>query len=292
MTRSADPGERLAIGRFARLSGLSIGALRHYDELGLLHPIEVDRDTGYRRYAREQLPTAQAIGRLRDLEVPLEDIRELLGTDDLAERHQRLVGHRSRIETRVNRLVRVLHVVRQLSQGREPIMATETQATGAPGTSMSGDALDEAGHRALGKALYNHVWSLLEVADRTAEQVDELLYASHASAYHWSKGGGTLANQARSEWQIARVYSTLGRGEPAVWHAGRCLELAEAALAAGVADDWDVPAALEGLARAQAVAGDGAAAEATRARAREALAGIADPEDRELIEQDLATTPV
>ena len=294
MTRSADPEERLAIGRFARLSGLSIGALRHYDELGLLHPIEVDRDTGYRRYAREQLPTAEAIGRLRDLEVPLEGIRELLGTDDPAERRQRLAGHRSRLEARVNRLVRVLHVVRQLSEGREPIMATKTEATGASGASISGDPLDEAGHRALGKALYNHVWSLLEVADRTADQIDELLYVSHASAYHWTKGGGTLANRARSEWQIARVYSTLGRGEPAVWHADRCLELAEAAVAAGLADDWDVPAALEGLARAQAVAGDRAAAEATRerARAREALAGIADPEDRELIEGDLATTPI
>ena len=72
----------------------------------------------------------------------------------------------------------------------------------------------------------------------------------------------------------------------------RCLELAEAAAAAGVADDWDVPAALEGLARAQAVAGDRAAADATRARARHAVAGIADPEDRQLIEQDLETTPL
>jgi hypothetical protein len=88
------------------------------------------------------------------------------------------------------------------------------------------------------------------------------------------------------------VYSTLGRGEPALWHALRCLELAEAGLAAGVADDWDVPAALEGLARAQAVTGDRAAAEATRGRAREALAAITDPEDRQLIEQDLETTPL
>jgi hypothetical protein len=47
-----------------------------------------------------------------------------------------------------------------------------------------------------------------------------------------------------------------------------------------------------GLARAQAVAGDRAAAEATRIRARKAVAGIADPEDRHLIEQDLETTPL
>jgi hypothetical protein len=167
-------------------------------------------------------------------------------------------------------------------------MGTDTIEAG-PGAEAG---LDSDGHRALGKALYQHVWSLLEVADRTPEQIDEMLYATHASAYHWLRGGGTLANRARSEWQIARVYSTLGRGEPALWHAGRCLELAEAAVTAGVADDWDVPAALEGLARAQAVAGDTAVAALTRSRAQAALAGIADPEDRELIAQDLATTPI
>ena len=155
--------------------------------------------------------------------------------------------------------------------------------TGARAT----ETLDAETHRQLGKELYNHTWSLIESSDRTPAEDDEMLFATHASAYHWSRSGGTLTNAARGHWQIARVYSTLGRGEPAMWHARRCLELAEAAAAAGVADDWDVPAALEGLARALAVTGDRAAAEATWARAREAVRGIADPEDRQLIEQDL-----
>ena len=118
-----------------------------------------------------------------------------------------------------------------------------------------------------------------------------MLYATHASAFHWLHGGGTLANRARGEWQVARVYATLGLGDSALRHARRCLELAERATVAGVADDWDIPAALEGLARAQAVNGDHEAAATTRERARAALAGIADPEDRQLIEQDLASTP-
>ena len=162
----------------------------------------------------------------------------------------------------------------------------------ATGTTAATDALDAETHRRLGKDLFNHPWTLIEKADRTPAETDDMIHATHASAWHWARAGGSLANAARGEWQIARVYSTLGRGEPALWHAQRCLELAEAALAAGAADDWDVPAALEGLARAQAVAGDRAVAEATRARAREALAGIANPEDRQLIEQDLETTPV
>ena len=40
--------DQIPIGRFARLTGLSVGALRHYDELDLLRPIEVGRFTGYR----------------------------------------------------------------------------------------------------------------------------------------------------------------------------------------------------------------------------------------------------
>jgi hypothetical protein len=159
-------------------------------------------------------------------------------------------------------------------------------------TGATDDALGTEGHRRLGKDLYNHTWSLIEVGDRTPEQVDEMLATAHASAYHWSKGGGTLANAARGQWQIARVYSTLGRAEPALWHARRCVELAGAAARAGVADDWDMAAALETLARAQLVAGLDADATATRDRARAALATIADPEDRQLIEQDIESLAI
>jgi DNA-binding transcriptional MerR regulator len=281
--RGTDPGataavDRLSIGRFSRLTGLSIGALRHYDELDLLRPVEVDRFTGYRYYAVDQVEIGRAIARLRDLEVPLEEIRAVLGTDDPAEQRRRVADQAARVRARVDRQVRVLHVLRQLAHGKEPIVSNTATETAT---------LDVDSHRRLGKELYNQTWTLLETTDRTPDQVDEMVFTTHASSYHWSKGGGTLANQARGHWQISRVYSTLGRGEPAVWHAQRCLELAEAAVAAGVADDWDVPAALEGLARAHLVVGDQAAAAEALTRAHAALEAIADPEDRALIAQDL-----
>jgi DNA-binding transcriptional MerR regulator len=277
--------DKLSIGRFARVTGLSIGALRHYDELDLLRPVEVDRWTGYRRYAIDQVELGRAIARLRDLEVPLEDIRSVLGTDDPAEQRRRVADQAARVQARVDRQVRILHVLRQLSQGRERLVTETAAATPA-------EMLDADAHRRLGKALFDHTWTLLETPDRTKEQVDEMIAATHASAWHWSKAGGTLANAARSQWQIARVYATLGRGEPAVAHAMRCLELAEAATEAGVADDWDMPSALEALARAQSVAGDRAGAAETLARGRQAAARIADPEDRQLIESDLASITV
>jgi hypothetical protein len=151
--------------------------------------------------------------------------------------------------------------------------------------------LDAATRRRLAADLFNHTWTLIEKADRTPAETDEMIHAAHASRYHWSKVG-TTANLGRGEWQCARVYSTLGRGEPALWHARRCIEYAEAAWAAGEAESFDVPSSYEAMARALAVAGDRAAAEEWRARARAAVAAITDPEDRQIIEQDLATLPL
>ena len=76
----------LPIGRFARLTGLTIGALRHYDEAGVLEPADVDPATGYRRYRRDQVATARAVAALRDLELSLPAIRALLDADDPATR--------------------------------------------------------------------------------------------------------------------------------------------------------------------------------------------------------------
>src|SRR5512141_910242 len=95
-----DDPDLIPIGRFARLTGLSIGALRHYDELDLLRPIEVDRFTGYRRYAEDQVDIGRAIARLRDLEVPLEEIRAVLGTDDPGEQRRRVAGQAARVQAR------------------------------------------------------------------------------------------------------------------------------------------------------------------------------------------------
>src|SRR5689334_20920069 len=156
--------DRISIGRFARLTGLSIGALRHYDELDLLRPVEVDRFTAYRYYAPDQVAVGQAIARLRDLEVPLEEIRSVLTTDDPQEQRRRVADQAVRVQTRVDRQVRILHVLRQLSQGRDQLVTETAAATPA-------EMLDADAHRRLGKALYNQTWTLLETTDRTKEQV-------------------------------------------------------------------------------------------------------------------------
>lgn len=68
----------MPIGRFAAAVRLSVKALRHYDELGLLAPAFVDPQTGYRYYRRSQARTAVMIAMLRSLDVPLATVRAAL----------------------------------------------------------------------------------------------------------------------------------------------------------------------------------------------------------------------
>ena len=76
------PPDRLTIGQVARLSGLTTRALRHYDKLGVLRPAEVSDENGYRFYAREQVETARQVRVLRELEVPLDEVRRIVSDPD------------------------------------------------------------------------------------------------------------------------------------------------------------------------------------------------------------------
>lgn len=85
------------IGRFSSICRLTIPALRLYDELGLLRPAVVDSDSGYRYYSLAQAPEAERIRRLREVEMPLDEIRALLADHDPAQVRDRLASHRSRL---------------------------------------------------------------------------------------------------------------------------------------------------------------------------------------------------
>jgi hypothetical protein len=148
------------------------------------------------------------------------------------------------------------------------------------------EALEPEQHRQLGADLFNRTWTFMERTDRTREDDDEMLHCAHASAYHWLQVG-TPANRSRSEWQCSRVYTILGRVEPALHHARRCLEIVEANPDA--MEDWDLAAAYEALARANMVAGELEEARRYAALGREATARIADEDDRAVLEGDFAT---
>jgi hypothetical protein len=134
------------------------------------------------------------------------------------------------------------------------------------------------------RELFNRVWELMERATRTPEEDDEMIHAAHASRYHWGVVG-KAENRARGEWQISRMYTVLGRGEPAVARAQRCLEICEEH---GLAD-WDLAYAYESLARAHKTAGDTAKARKFKKLARAAGDQIAEQEERDHFNDDYAT---
>jgi hypothetical protein len=83
------------------------------------------------------------------------------------------------------------------------------------------------------------------------------------------------------------MYTVLGRAEPALHHARRCLEICESAPEA--LEDWDLPFAYEALARAHSVAGNAEDARRFAELGRAAAAAVADEDDRGHVEADLAT---
>jgi DNA-binding transcriptional MerR regulator len=271
---SLETTQLMPIGRFSRLTGLTVKALRHYDEMGLLRPASVDRDTGYRFYAAAQVPIAEAIRMLRRLEVPLDDISTLLVSDDPVEVRRLLVDHQRRTAMRSAELKAILQGLQPLIDGKETVMGTPAEA------------LDREAQRRLGIDLFNKTWTLMEKEARTTEDDDEMLHCAHASAYHWIQIG-TAANRARGEWQCSRVHAILGQPEAAIHHAARCLAIVEES--PETMEEFDLPAAYEALARAYAVAGRSGEARRYLELGKAEAAKISDDDDRAIIETDLAT---
>ena len=139
-------------------------------------------------------------------------------------------------------------------------------------------------HKKMGVTLFNRVWDLLDKEERTAAETDEMLHAAHASRYHWGEIGTPL-NFERGEWQISRVYAVLGRPEPALFHARKCLGICTE----NEIGDFDIAFAYEAMARAHATAGDAAECEKYRELAKKAGAEIEEEGDKEVFFAELNT---
>lgn len=68
----------LSIGEFSKICGVSTKTLRYYAEIGLIHPEEVNPESGYRYYSIRQLKTMLLINRLKSYHFPLEEIKTML----------------------------------------------------------------------------------------------------------------------------------------------------------------------------------------------------------------------
>jgi DNA-binding transcriptional MerR regulator len=95
----------------AKLSGVSVRALHHYDEIGLLKPAAVGAN-GYRYYGREELLRLQQILFHRELRLPLEAIKAVLD-DPGFDRRAALMAHRKALEGETQRLKQLVRTIDQ-----------------------------------------------------------------------------------------------------------------------------------------------------------------------------------
>lgn len=109
----------LSIGDFSKMTYLSVKALRHYHDVGLLEPADIDPATGYRRYALGQVATAQAIRRFRDLDMPIDEVRAVLGAPDEPSRNRAILAHLERMQAQLEQTQQAVASLQRLLGGEQ-----------------------------------------------------------------------------------------------------------------------------------------------------------------------------
>ncbi|MFJ9579083.1 MerR family transcriptional regulator [Streptomyces sp. NPDC101191] len=152
----------LPIGQFAQASGLTITALRHYDASGVLAPAYVDPDSGYRYFRREQVRTAQFVRALRQLDMPVEQVRELLartvgGADPVPALHAHLRAAERRLEVQRS----LVHgLVTRLTEGADMTHRVTVRQNAAERVLVRGATLRNSGLDAFLRTAYEELYTL------------------------------------------------------------------------------------------------------------------------------------
>ncbi|MEZ4509211.1 MAG: MerR family transcriptional regulator [Eubacteriales bacterium] len=108
---------RLSIGSLSKLSGVSIRALHHYDQIGLLQPSEV-AESGYRYYDDAAIERLWQILFYRELDFPLVEIGEILDSPSF-DRNRALTEHRNLLTQKRERLDRLIELVSNAMKGEQ-----------------------------------------------------------------------------------------------------------------------------------------------------------------------------
>jgi DNA-binding transcriptional MerR regulator len=122
----------ISIGRFAQITRLTIKALHIYDAIGLLRPVIVDADSGYRYYRITQLPLARRIRLLRSIDMPLEAIHAVLHAPTPAAMDALLHEHQQRIAARITKDQQALRLLQQLIDHQAEDLAFSVQVKQLP----------------------------------------------------------------------------------------------------------------------------------------------------------------
>jgi DNA-binding transcriptional MerR regulator len=121
----------VTIGQFSKMTYLSVKALRHYHDVGLLEPTAVDPSSGYRLYSTRQVATAQAIRRFRDLDMPIDRIRAVLAAPDVASRNEAILVHLRDMQEQLARTQTTVASLQALLEDVEPLAEVELRSVPA-----------------------------------------------------------------------------------------------------------------------------------------------------------------
>jgi hypothetical protein len=143
----------------------------------------------------------------------------------------------------------------------------------------------EAWHRYFAIECNNRAWALT-IQARTPAQDREMLDTAHSAAFHWGHVGTEL-NHARAQMLLAEVHALLGYGMSALSYA----EDVRGFFLSQETADWEVAFTHAIYAHAACAAGDMAAYRSAYIEAEKALASIADPEDRAIVQQTFDCVP-
>jgi DNA-binding transcriptional MerR regulator len=135
----------VSVGRFATMTHLSVKTLHHYHHVGLLEPVYVDPENGYRYYSLDQLPTAQLIRRLRDLLMPVADVRDVLVAQNPGERETLIAAHIDHLEAELAQTRAAVDSLRALlnnAASRQPVHRRTESTTPAVAITATVDPAD------------------------------------------------------------------------------------------------------------------------------------------------------
>jgi DNA-binding transcriptional MerR regulator len=159
------------------MTHLSVKALRHYHDVGVLIPVEIDPVSGYRFYDAAQVPRAHVIHRLRDLDMPLDDVRSVLEASDVTGRDAAIAAHLERMESQLAEVQGAVSVLRSLLEPPAETPAVTQRVIAAAETVAITERVHVADFGPWWSAVYPELYDALRQAGVTAVGPSGALYS-------------------------------------------------------------------------------------------------------------------
>ncbi len=127
------PNKYLSIGEVSKIMSVSHTSLRYYDEIGILKPAYINQDTGYRYYAKNQMPILSFILLAIDLDIPLKEFEKYLNENSDIDLEKFILYAKEKVHNSIKKLQRDLYFLNtaeqhfQVNDEKEKEMNTEKE---------------------------------------------------------------------------------------------------------------------------------------------------------------------